>query len=78
LTFVVLYCFYVEKMKTRDPMQKATADEHKEERKMGAEAEKQTEKQENAATTGTGTGHTAGTTGAGMGHHTTGGFGSSV
>ncbi|KAF3331134.1 late embryogenesis abundant protein-like protein [Carex littledalei] len=56
-----------DKMKTRDPMEKGAAEQHKEERKMGAETEKQGEKQVNAANTGGVTGH-----------HPTGGFGSGV
>lgn len=56
-------------MKTKDPMDKAAAEQRKEERKMGAEVEKQGEKQVNAAERGR-----AATTG----HHPTGGFGSSV
>ncbi|XP_078163625.1 late embryogenesis abundant protein 46-like [Carex rostrata] len=42
----------VEKMKTKDPMEKAAAEQRKEERKMGAEAEKQGEKLVNAAERG--------------------------
>lgn len=60
-------------MKTKDPMDKAAAEQRKEERKMGAEVEKQGEKQVNAAEQGR-----AATTGGVTGHHPTGGFGSSV
>ncbi|KAG1327233.1 11 kDa late embryogenesis abundant protein [Cocos nucifera] len=73
----------IEKMKTRDPVEKGAAEQRKDERIEEAEADKQAAKEENAAVrdqvrdsaAGSVAGYPSGQTGVVTGHHHSGGHG---